>query len=238
MPLTKLNNQKIAANYFVQAESLSVGYRKGFPVVSEINFEISPGKTYALVGGNGVGKTTLFRTLTGLIPPLAGSIHFSKQITSSYVPQAKKMRLDFPLKVEEVLLMPKNIGFSFLPKRKFSEADMLLIKKTGIYEFLKKQISECSGGQLQKVLILRSLMTNADLIFLDEPMDSLDHQSRDLFQSVLKEYISLGDKSLFFITHSLNHDWKTGFDEIYEIDEGKFYKISDGERPPNCHHHD
>ncbi len=235
---TKLNNKEIYDSHFIKVESLSVGYRKGFPVVSDINFSIYPGKTYALIGGNGAGKTTLFRTLTGLLSPLAGNIQFSKSISTSYVPQAKKMRLDYPLKVEEVLLMPKNIGLSFLPKKRFSESELSLIEKTGVSEYLKKQISECSGGQLQRVLILRSLLTNADLIFLDEPMDSLDHKSRDLFQFVLQDYIATGQKSLFFITHSLNHDWKNGFDEIFEIDEGKFYKISDGERPPNCHHHD
>jgi manganese/zinc/iron transport system ATP- binding protein len=238
MQQIKQNNLVLTESVFIKAENVSVGYRKGFPVVSDINFTIEPSKTYALIGGNGAGKTTLFRTLTGLLSPLEGTIHFSKKVQASYVPQAKKMRLDYPLNVEEVLLMPKNIGLSFFPKKKFTQEDMILIEKTGVSEFLKKQISECSGGQLQRVLILRSLLTGADLIFLDEPMDSLDHKSRDLFQSVLGEYISHSARALFFITHSINHDWKTGFDEIFEIDEGKFYKISDGERPPNCHHHD
>ncbi len=238
MQLTKRNKPDSPSIEYIKTESLSVGYRTGFPVVTGIDFSINPGKTYALIGGNGAGKTTLFRTLTGLLSPLSGQIHFAKTIASSYVPQAKKMRLEYPLSVEEVLLMPKNIGFSFLPKKKFSIEERELLEKTEVDRFLKKQISECSGGQLQRVLILRSLLTNANLIFLDEPMDSLDHESRDLFQSVLANYISDGIKSLFFITHSLNHDWKSGFDEIFEIDEGKFYKISEGERPPNCHHHD
>jgi ABC-type Mn2+/Zn2+ transport system ATPase subunit len=228
----------MSSNYFVKTESLSVGYRKGFPVVSDISFSIQPGKTYALVGGNGSGKTTLFRTLTGLITPLSGEYYLSKDITCSYVPQAKKMRLDYPLNVEEVLIMPENIGFSFLPKKKFSNWQMDLIERTGVQLFLKKQISECSGGQLQRVLILRSLLTEANLIFLDEPMDSLDHKSRDLFQTVLKEFLLQKNRALFFITHSLDHDWRSGFNEIFELDEGKFYKITDGERPPNCHHYD
>ncbi len=232
MPQTKLNRELIST------KNLSVGYRKGFPVVSNIELSIQSGKTYALVGGNGSGKTTLFRTLTGLISPLSGEIESAKFISTSYVPQSKKMRLDYPLSVQEVLLMPRNIGLSFLPKKKFSESELALIERTGVQSFLNHQISQCSGGQLQRVLILRSLLTNADLIFLDEPMDSLDHISRDLFQTILAEYIKTGDKSLFFITHSLSHDWKNGFDEIFEIDDGKFYHITQGERPPNCHHHD
>ncbi|TGL72250.1 metal ABC transporter ATP-binding protein [Leptospira jelokensis] len=237
MQATKANNLPKPMN-FIHTDHLSVGYRKEFPVVTDIHLHIEAGKTYALVGGNGAGKTTLFRTLTDLLPPLSGSIQFSKEISTSYVPQAKKMALDFPLRVEDVLLMPKNIGFSFLPKRRFSEEDLLLIEKTGVSSYLKKQISLCSGGQLQKVLILRSLLTKANLIFLDEPMDSLDHNARELFQSILSEYLKIGNRSLFFITHSLEHDWGFGFDEVFEIDEGKLFNITKGERPPNCHHHD
>ncbi|ABZ93735.1 ABC transporter ATP-binding protein [Leptospira biflexa] len=237
MQATKPNSLSTPST-FIHADHLSVGYRKEFPVVTDIHLHIEAGKTYALVGGNGAGKTTLFRTLTDLLPPLSGSIQFSNEISTSYVPQAKKMALDFPLRVEDVLLMPKNIGFSFLPKKRFSEEDLALIEKTGVSSYLKKQISLCSGGQLQKVLILRSLLTKANLIFLDEPMDSLDHNARELFQSILSEYLKLGNRSLFFITHSLEHDWGFGFDEVFEIDEGKLYNITRGERPPNCHHHD
>ncbi|XDD43824.1 metal ABC transporter ATP-binding protein [Leptospira sp. WS60.C2] len=237
MPVTKpsLPSNSIS---FIHTDHLSVGYRKEFPVVTDIHLQIESGKTYALVGGNGAGKTTLFRTLTDLLPPLAGTIQFSKEISTSYVPQSKKMSLDFPLRVEDVLLMPKNIGFSFLPRKTFSEEDLALVERTGVSSYLKKQISLCSGGQLQKVLILRSLLTRANLIFLDEPMDSLDHNARELFQEVLSDYLKVGNRSLFFITHSLEHDWGFGFDEVFEIDEGKLYKITKGERPPNCHHHD
>lgn len=73
---------------------------------------------------------------------------------------------------------------------------------------------------------------------LDEPMDSLDHESRELFQLILEEYIATDNRSLFVITHSLTNDWRQEFSEIFEIDEGKFYKISQGEKPPHCHHHD
>ncbi|MCZ8342790.1 MAG: ATP-binding cassette domain-containing protein [Leptospira sp.] len=222
----------------VRVDNLCVGYRSGFPVVRDINFVLQTGKSYALVGGNGSGKTTLFRTLTSLQSPLSGKIHISKKIKSSYVPQAKKMALSFPLSVQDVLLMPKNYGFSFLPKKKFTDPEWILLERSGVSEYLKKQISECSGGQLQKVLILRALFTDADLVYLDEPMDSLDHKSHDLFQKILGEYLQSGNRSLFFITHNLNQDWDSGFDEIFEIDEGRFYNITKGERPPNCHHYD
>ncbi|GBF48681.1 ABC transporter, ATP-binding protein [Leptospira ryugenii] len=220
------------------AENLTVGYRPGFPIVSEVMLKIEAGATYALLGGNGVGKSTIFKTLTGLIPPLDGRIVKRESLAISYVPQSKKMRIDYPISVEDVLLMGRNLGLSFFPKRKFMPSEIDLLEQTQVAPILKKHIAECSGGQLQKVLILRSLFTSAHLLFLDEPMDSLDHSSRELFQKILAEDRIQNKRAIFVITHNKENDWNSPFDEILEIDEGKLYHVSQGELPPNCHHHE
>lgn len=222
----------------IQAESLSVGYSQSKPIVTEVNLSIEQGKNYALTGGNGSGKTTLFKTLTGLLPALDGKLKIKRRESISYVPQSKKLQLHFPLSVQEVLSMPYKGFFPFsksITKTKWWEE---LISLSLLSPLLSKQISECSGGQLQKVLIVRALLSKAKLVFLDEPMDALDHSARKSFQEILTIYQERWNASLFFITHNLNYDWKDGFEEVFEIDQGKFYHLSKGEKPIDCEHND
>ncbi len=222
----------------IHAENLSVGYTQNKPVVQEIHFHIEEGKNYALTGGNGSGKTTLFKTLTGLLPKLQGTLTVQNKWSFSYVPQSKKLQLHFPLSVREVLSMPYK---GFLPFSKgITESSWWeeLISLSELLPLLPKQIAECSGGELQRVLIVRALLSKAKLVFLDEPMDALDHGARGNFQNILNLYKSRWNASLFFITHNLNYDWKDGFAEVFEIDQGKFYHLSKGEKPINCEHND
>lgn len=229
MPQTSPNN-------LLTVRQLAVGYETKFPILADVSLELGVGNTYALLGGNGSGKTTLFRTLAGILPKLNGSIQKRKGANFSYVPQAKKMRLDFPLHVQDVLLMERN-GFPW-KRKSFTNSEISMLEKTGVWEYRMARLSDCSGGQLQRVLILRAIFAKSDLVFLDEPMDALDHKSRDIFQKILFEEGKQKGISLFLITHSLEADWSFGFDQIFELDEGKLYKITEGERPPLCHHHD
>jgi ABC-type Mn2+/Zn2+ transport system ATPase subunit len=222
----------------IQAESLSVGYSKDQPIVKDINLILEIGKNYALTGGNGSGKTTLFKTLTGLLPALNGKLNIESRESISYVPQSKKLQLHFPLSVKEVLSMPYKSFFPLSTSITDSVWWKELIALSELEPILSKQISECSGGQLQKVLIIRALLSKAKLVFLDEPMDALDHLARKSFQEILALYRERCQASLFFITHNLNYDWKDGFAEVFEIDQGRFFHLSKGDKPNDCEHND
>jgi ABC-type Mn2+/Zn2+ transport system ATPase subunit len=237
--LTKQDQEALPSkSMLIQAESLSVGYSKDQPIVKDIHLTIESGKNYALTGGNGSGKTTLFKTLTGLLPAISGNLKIECKKSISYVPQSKKLQLHFPLSVKEVLSMPYKSIFPFSDNITHSVWWEELIALSELEPILSKQISECSGGQLQKVLITRALLSGAQLVFLDEPMDALDHQARKSFQEILAIYRQRMQASLFFITHNLDYDWKEGFAEVFEIDQGHFFHLSKGDKPNDCEHYD
>lgn len=222
----------------IEAKGLSVGYSKSNPIVKNIQLSLLTGKSYALTGGNGAGKTTLFKTLIGLLPKLEGDLNINCRDSISYVPQSKKLQLHFPLNVREVLSMPYESLAPFSKTVVGSNWWKELIGMAELETILTKQISECSGGQLQKVLIVRALLSESKLVFLDEPMDALDHEARAQFKKILSLYQKQDDRTLFFITHNLNYDWEGGFEEVFEIDQGNLFHLTKGEKPIDCEHND
>ncbi|MCB1160236.1 MAG: ATP-binding cassette domain-containing protein, partial [Leptospiraceae bacterium] len=185
-------------------KSLSVGYNKGFIILDNINITIQAGDISALIGPNGSGKSTLVRTLSGLQKPIAGTYQLKEGLTISLVPQVKKMHFEYPLSIRKVLSLEKEArNFSF-NKHNFTKEEMEIIEKIGVKPLLSLLVKECSGGQLQKVLIARALLSMPQLIFLDEPMDALDKSSRESILYLFKEYAQKYNSSLFIITHHIS----------------------------------
>lgn len=205
-------------NILFQTDRLSIGYKTA--LIEEINLTVQEQKTYALTGANGCGKSTFIRTICGLIKPLHGNITKQKNLQISTVPQVKKIRLEFPITVERMLKMPEEAK-GFLKRKRFSQEEMKLMEKLGVSSILHYLIGECSGGQLQKVLITRSLLSQAKLIFLDEPMDALDNDTRIKIMKILQDYTKKRNSSLFIITHNLSKSWLDNFSKIYTIEDGK-----------------
>lgn len=202
-------------NSIFKVENLSIGYQKKNPILETINLEIQQGEISCLLGANGSGKSTFVKTLSRLIKPVSGSISYSNACTISIVPQYKKMQMQYPLKVKEVLKLSN--GFNFFPKA--NPASESVINRMGIESIQNLLLKECSGGQLQKVLIARSLLSNANLIFLDEPLDALDTKSKKLIVEILIEQARDLQKTFFIITHNIEIEWLNNFNRILKIQE-------------------
>ena len=203
----------------VKTKDLSVGYPKNPAILQQVTMEIAAGKMYALLGPNGSGKSTFIRTISGLVNPLAGEILIEKSVKLSMVPQFKKIHMEYPITVEKVLKLPQESKGLFFRKVKFSPQEEELLQEIGIQPILKQLLGECSGGQLQKVLIARSLLCQPDLIFLDEPMDALDAASRETILKLLQKNMQERKTSLFIITHNLAKDWLANFNHIFQIQD-------------------
>ncbi|HMV45158.1 MAG TPA: ATP-binding cassette domain-containing protein [Leptospiraceae bacterium] len=205
--------------YVFKTENLSVGFDMHYPILEDINITLNQGDFACLIGSNGCGKSTFIKTISGVLPKCGGEINIDSKTRISMVPQFKKIQYQYPLTVRDVLLLSEK--FSFLKKKEFTKNQMAVIQSIDIESILSLLIRECSGGQLQKVLIARSLLSDANLIFLDEPMDALDSKSKRNITEILKMEIKEKNKSIFIITHNVESSWISEFNRVFVVNDRK-----------------
>lgn len=183
---------------------------KGQEVLSNVDLTVKRGDFVAVIGPNGGGKTTLVKLILGLLTPTKGTIRVNGQLpgargaTIGYVPQQINHNLVFPATVLDVVLMGR-----YSPKRRLSffrqEQDrreaIEALGKMAMAEFAGRKISSLSGGQRQRVLIARALVTNPDLLVLDEPTASIDTKGQTDFFNLLRELNR--DLTILVVSHDL-----------------------------------
>lgn len=186
----------------VVAERLEAGYAAGRAAITGLSFEIPPGRTVAVLGPNGGGKTTLFRALLDEAPHRSGSVVLGG--TVAYVPQTERSRLDFPVSALDVVLMGTYARVPWY--RPIGRAERRIavgaLERVGLEAEAGTRFGELSGGQRQRVLIARALAQQARVMLLDEPMSGVDQPSSERILGVLGE---LRDEGLAILvsTHDI-----------------------------------
>lgn len=165
-------------------------YYKNYCALDHVNLQIDAKNFVGIVGPNGSGKTTLVKSILGYIQPNKGEITISPDTVIGYVPQFSTFNHHFPIKVFEVVLngtLPSPIKY-FHHYNKKNRADVTeILNLLKINHLADKPINQLSGGQLQKVLIARALVTYPDVLILDEPTASLDVDAKeDIYQLLAK----------------------------------------------------
>jgi zinc transport system ATP-binding protein len=173
----------------LEVRGLTFGYGTEV-VLDRVDLAIYPRDYLAVIGPNGGGKTTLLKLILGLLTPWSGRIvdHLPpRQGKFGYVPQFSTFDRSFPLRVTEAVLMGR-LGRRGLVRpytREDREAVAQALARLHLSPLARAHLSELSGGQLQRVLIARALVSAPAILFLDEPTASIDAESREVLKSVL-----------------------------------------------------
>ena len=198
----------------LEAKNLSIGYGSR-TVAGSLNLTLDSGTVTCLLGPNGVGKTTLFKTLLGLIPAMTGTVlvdgadirHISREKIArriAYVPQAHPS--EFTYTVLDLVMMGRTayLGAFGTPKKSDYEEAMAALDLLGISTLAHRDSTRISGGQRQLALIARALAQKANIVMMDEPTASLDLGNRSLVLDTIRG-LSANGLTIVLSTHEPEH---------------------------------
>ena len=197
------------SSILIQLNSVVFGFSYHNPILDGITFSIFKNDFVGIVGPSGAGKTTLLKMICGLYKPWNGTINigtgFTNKLNIGYVPQVEEIDWNFPITVMELVSLGgfQNKG-SYLPWNKKSELKKIqdILDDLKISKLAKRQISDLSGGERQKVFLARTIIKKPDILILDEPTSGLDFQSKEQILGILFKLNEEG-VAIILSTHDL-----------------------------------
>ncbi|MCC7521350.1 MAG: ABC transporter ATP-binding protein [Flavobacteriaceae bacterium] len=219
-----------------QTSHLSIGYptrKESLEVLSDINLSVNQPELIAIIGKNGVGKSTLLRTLAGLQPALSGSYAINGKQRHSYTPLQWAQMIAVVLTevpqhndftVYEMVAFGRQTYTNWLDQHTISDKKKIqeALEITHIWELSQKRFAELSDGQRQKVMIARALAQDTPIIMLDEPTVHLDiHHSMEMFV-LFQKLVQKHQKTVILTTHEIGLSVKLA-DVLWVIDQGKIF---------------
>lgn len=195
-------------NALIIAKDISASY-DGKQVLSNISFTIYDNDYLGIIGPNGGGKTTLVKIILGLKKPDSGSISFYRNnqkvdhLNMGYLPQYTQIDRKFPISVYDVVLSGLKTRKPLLrPYTQEQRAQVVsTLKRMELEEFAQKNIGELSGGQLQRVLLARAIVSKPDIIILDEPNTYIDMRFKEQMYQMLE--IANNECAVVVVSHDI-----------------------------------
>ena len=176
----------------IRTEKLTL-VRGGYPVVDRLDLQVSRRECLAVLGHNGSGKTTLLRLLLGLLRPTSGRVRYFhdgrevRRLNMGYLPQQSRLDPRFPITVGEVAasgLLSRRSLFRRITPAQRSRIGQLL-DGAGLLSLAGRPIGHLIGGELQRVLLVRALAADPEVLLLDEPGTYMDAASQDFLRRLL-----------------------------------------------------
>lgn len=178
----------------IEAKNLFVKYGS-FNALSDVSFEIASKEIVTIVGPNGSGKTSFIRAIIGAVTPNSGTIKLKPGIRFGYVPQRLNIDPTLPISVERFMRLTGN-------NKKDACHQALL--RVNAPEVMAKQMSELSGGQLQRVLLAKALLGSPELLILDEPTQGLDQPGAAAFYKQIEKLRNETGCAILMVGHDLH----------------------------------
>lgn len=178
----------------LRAEGLRVRHGD-HTVLHDVNFRIGKGEIVTVVGPNGSGKSTLVRALIGLEPASTGMVRRADGLRIGYVPQRLKIEAGLPMTVRRFLSLPDRVS---------DAAASRVLDRVGVPGVGDRQLAGLSGGQFQRVLVARALLSAPDLLILDEPTQGLDQPGVAAFYRLLAEIRAEAGVAVLLVSHDLH----------------------------------
>lgn len=206
----------------IKLEDVSFSYENN-KVIENLNFEVEKGDYLCVLGTNGSGKSTLLKGILGLVPKMSGMIT-KESITIGYLPQQTAVQKDFPVSSLEVV---KSGRIANMKRRPFFSKDDLaateqIMKKLDIWDIRRKSFRDLSGGQRQRVLLARALVSDSELLLLDEPVAALDPVVTNNMYELLEELNKKSKNTIIMVSHDVDVA-RRGANKILHIAGSQLY---------------
>ncbi|MBJ6987199.1 MULTISPECIES: manganese/iron ABC transporter ATP-binding protein [unclassified Devosia] len=196
----------------ILVDNITVAYRNGTTALKQASFSSPRGSITALVGVNGAGKSTIFKAIMGFVPVVSGRISIlgidgknaQRQNKVAYVPQSEDVDWNFPVLVEDVVMMGRfgHMNMLRIPRPVDREKVASALARVDMTAYAKRQIGELSGGQKKRVFLARALAQEGEVILLDEPFTGVDVKTEDAIIALLRDLRDEG-KVILVSTHNL-----------------------------------
>jgi len=219
----------------MECVDLSCGYNKT-AVLEQINFSVNEGEILCVLGANGEGKSTLFKTLLGLIPAIKGQIRIDDENTLNwssrklakyigYIPQT--LSTSFSYTVRDMILMGRTAYLKPLSNPNESDMDIVLkvMEEMNIEELSDKNFFCLSGGEKQLVIIARALAQEPKIMIMDEPTNALDFSNQQLVLDRIRE-LKRRNLAIIMASHFPDHAFQCA-DRVMMLKDGKIFGQGD-----------
>lgn len=195
-------------NKLIEIKGLSAGYDQKL-VLRDVDLTVYENDFLGIIGPNGGGKTTLVKLIMGLLTPKEGKIQFFRggksvdSISMGYLPQYNAIDKKFPISIYDVILSGLSGSKSFFKNFTKEHHDLVkeVIQRMGLEGMEKKAIGQLSGGQMQRALLGRAIVSNPEILILDEPNTYIDQRFETRLYEILTEMNK--ERTILLISHDI-----------------------------------
>lgn len=178
----------------LSAQGITVRFG-GEPALTDVSLAIEPGEIVTILGPNGSGKSTLLRALLGILPLASGSVSRAPGLRLGYVPQKLSIDRSMPMTVRRFLSLPMRVADVEATKA---------LARVGLPGLEARQMVGLSGGQFQRVLLARALLSAPQVLILDEPTQGLDQPGEAGFYRLIAQVRQQTGVAILMVSHDLH----------------------------------